>query len=121
MMLGHSIIPHHHHRHVEDFKLFGNSHDEFHSGTDSGHDHGPLENVFSLVPHGQKGLECISCPNMDETFTKQCFDFTVIDLIFIEMNIPGFPFEDNFYEYSELFDVLGYSPPGGLRAPPFFS
>ncbi|MCR9015288.1 hypothetical protein [Aquiflexum gelatinilyticum] len=121
MMLGHSIIPHQHHGSLD------KSHHNHHSdkveiiGLNTADHHSILDNVFSFVPHGQKGVECISCPNMDETFNKQYFDFNAIIPVQIQFNYRITDIQQFFFDYPDALLITRYFPPVGLRAPPFFS
>ena len=120
MMLGHSIIPHHHHSHIEDFGFSGHFHQEFSSEIESSHHHTLLENFFSLVSHGHEGMECISCPNMDETFNNEYFDFYSVHQDEIRPKFPLIEEEKFFTEYNQDPFIFSYFPPGGLRAPPAY-
>ncbi|MCH6235183.1 hypothetical protein [Cognataquiflexum rubidum] len=121
MMLGHSIFPHHHHGNADEFHHNHHSHQGEVIGFNSADHHGLLDNVFSFVPHGQKGVECISCPNMDETFNKQYFDFQSNDTLCLKISFPVFVVNKQFFDPTEASLIVGYFPPGGLRAPPFFT
>jgi len=118
MMLGHSIIPHHHHSHLEDSIFHSINLPVYQS--ESNHHDGHLDNLFSLIPHGQKGVECISCPNIDEKFNKQNFTFIAIFPRYFEIIFPLILSENDFFDYYDTLLTSSYFPPGGLRAPPFF-
>jgi len=121
MMLGHSIFPHHHHIHSEDSSFHRNFHQISGTGIEAGNHHDLLDNIFSLVPHAQKGVECISCPNMDETFNKQYFTFIAIVPRYFGINLPLFVSEKYFFGKPDTLFISSYFPPGGLRAPPIYS
>jgi hypothetical protein len=118
-MLGHSIVPHHHHGYLDDNAFHSHSNNDIHS--DFGISHELFDNVFSFVPHGKKGVECISCPNMDETFNKQYFTFFAILPTYIGINFTVSVSEKYFFDYPDALIISNYFPPGGLRAPPVFS
>lgn len=119
MMLGHGIVPHHHHGQVG--SLDSHDHSLHHEGFDSHHEDQHLDHVFSNVQHGQKGVECISCPNIDEDFNNQNFSFPAISPLNLGINFSLIPVEKFFFDYQDTLFISNYFPPGGLRAPPVFS
>ncbi len=118
MLLGHSIFPHHHHDPLDMY-----SHHvypcEQHHGND--HDTGKQHSsdIFSLIQHGQAGIECIACPHMDQPVQKQLFEFESevaenkrLYKKFLGISKNSHPYSTSFY--SKISELL----PDSLRAPP---
>ncbi|SMD45640.1 hypothetical protein SAMN00777080_4299 [Aquiflexum balticum DSM 16537] len=118
MLLGHSFFPHHHH---DPLNFYG--HHEYPCEHHHGNDHDTGEehssDIFSMIQHGQNGIECISCPHLDQPVQKQLFEF---ESTFAEKNglHKSFrisyknppPYSTSFY--SKISELL----PDSLRAPP---
>ncbi len=118
MMLGHSIVPHHHHGHVE----FPDFQEQLpHIVHDSDRQDRHLNHVLFNIHQGQKGVECISCPNIDENFNNENFTFLAIVPTNIGLNFPLSLCQKFFFDYQDSLFISNYFPPGGLRAPPFFT
>jgi hypothetical protein len=118
MLLGHSFFPHHHH---DPYDMY--SHHEYPCEHHHGNDHDTSKHhssdIFSMILHGQNGIECISCPHLDQPVQKQLFEFeSVLGEKKINPNIfpKAFkntpPYSTSFY--SKISELL----PDSLRAPP---
>lgn len=118
MLLGHSFFPHHHHDPIDIY-----SHHvypcEHHHGND--HDTGKqhTSDIFSMIQHGQNGIECICCTHLDQPVQKQLFEFES-ELTenykpykkFLNTSKNSPPYSTSFY--SKISELL----PDSLRAPP---
>jgi hypothetical protein len=113
MMLGHNLIPHHHQDPFESlFIKLDHSHEQ---------PHGIFDNIFSLVPHSEKGMEAMHASHIDHPVNKQSLSLS-----------PGFA-EDIDLRKSFIFLTQAFSDqvedlessfknlPSGLRAPPVFA
>lgn len=119
ILLGHNIIPHQHHDSFEHFLIsdnFFNHHSHDHvQKLDLGH----LDFIFSFVPHGETGMEFMSCPTMDDPVQKQFFQFESDLIAKIELLIH-FPIKGTnhtAFEFS-IFNKISELLPDNLRAPP---
>lgn len=116
MLLGHSIFPHHHHDPLDIYSSH-TCHHHHENEHDSNKGHGL--DIFSLIQHGQEGIECISCPHMDQPVQKQLFVFesnlienNKLQIYFQITKKHTPPYYPSFYpKISELL-------PDSLRAPP---
>lgn len=118
MLLGHSIFPHHHHDPLDIYSNHSHSCEHHHGNEHDTDGHHSLD-IFSLIQHGNEGLECISCPHMDQPVQKQLF---VFESLFSEkteliINLPITGQNISFYYHSFFTKTLELLP-DSLRAPP---
>jgi len=118
ILLGHSILPHHHHDSLDNYsnhsKDCGHHHDNNHQS-----DWYHSENIFSLIPHGQEGLECIICPHLDQPIQKQFFIFESYLLVENEQQQNFLILKQDFLIYTTSFYAIKSELlPDSLRAPP---
>lgn len=118
MLLGHSIFPHHHHDPLDLYSHHSHACDHHH-GNEHDSNKGHSLDIFSLIQHGHEGIECISCPHMDQPVQKQIFIFepNLIEnnrlLKFFQItNQLTPPYYPSFY--AKISELL----PDSLRAPP---
>ncbi len=117
ILLGHSVIPHHHHD--TDHDLTEQHHQTEHHHDDDA-DSEDLSHLFFHFPHSADGFTCITAHNFNNTFSKRLLSFVVV--------LP-----DNFLFHKFIIPPLLYKPPAehliyisphslslGLRAPPAF-
>lgn len=117
MMLGHNLIPHHHHDPFE--SLFIKSHQCSHHHHEDAH--GMLESIFSLVPHSEKGMETTHCTHVEQPVSKQTL--VLLAVLWDDFNFSRnfVIISDSFVSYIECIDPTIKLLPSGLRAPPFFA
>lgn len=118
MLLGHSIFPHHHHDTLDLYSNHRHACDHHHGNEHDSNKSHSLD-IFSLIQHGHDGIECISCPHLDQPVQKQLFEFESVVTEnkiryknFFLTTKNNLPYSTSFY--SKISELL----PDSLRAPP---
>lgn len=113
ILLGHNMIPHHHHDSIEELTEHHNS---------DHHDHDTDDNLLGhLLSHIIHSADCFTFPanhNITNTFSKQQLSFVAVlpdNFSLDEFPIPPLPDKP---PTEHLLYISPHALPSGLRAPP---
>lgn len=118
ILLGHNLVPHHHHDPFAPEKAYSKSCSHHH---DHEKDDSLLQNVFALTAHSEKTAD-FSHAHLTDQQEKKDFQLLCKNCFNQEVQIPFILLEKSMnFSRTSYFHPSSTSPPSGLRAPPFFA